>query len=350
MNVHAQFAATRGTLALDVTLTLAEGETLALLGPNGAGKSSVLRILAGLHNIDRGHVKLADQLVDGGAGSRFVPPEERNVGVVFQDHLLFPHLRVVDNVAFGLISKGVKQKLARSVAAHWLERIGMADYRNRRPSELSGGQAQRVALARALAIKPQLLLLDEPLAAADASARLDLRRTLQAQLSSFGGSCVLVAHDIGDALALADRIAVLEHGRVVQTGTVAQLGHKPASRYVADLIGLNCFRGTCAGNVLTVKNGATVIIGGHHDGPAIVTVHPRAVALFRERPAGSPRNVWRANIVSIERALDCVRVQLGGDLPIVAEVTDSAVQDLGLAQGGVVWAAIKATEFRVAPD
>jgi molybdate transport system ATP-binding protein len=102
--------------------------------------------------------------------------------------------------------------------------------------------------------------------------------------------------------------------------------------------------------VLTVKNGATVIIGGHHDGPAIVTVHPRAVALFRERPAGSPRNVWRANIVSIERALDCVRVQLGGDLPIVAEVTDSAVQDLGLAQGGAVWAAIKATEFRVAPD
>lgn len=350
MNVQATFAATRGTLALDVHLQVGEGETLALLGPNGAGKSTVLRTLAGLHAIDRGHVTLADKLVDGGASGTFVPPEERNVGVVFQDHLLFPNLRVIDNVAFGLVSRGVKKKLARAVAIHWLNRIGMAEYQSRRPSELSGGQAQRIALARALAIKPQLLLLDEPLAAADASARLDLRRTLQTQLGSFGGSCVLVAHDIGDALALADRIAVLEQGRIVQVGTIDQLGHKPASRYVADLIGVNCFRGSCAGNVLTVKNGAQIIVGTEHDGPAIATVHPRAVALYRERPAGSPRNVFRANIVSTERALDCMRVQLGGDLPIVAEVTESAVRELSLDTGGAVWAAIKATEFRVAPD
>tara|TARA_R110002072_G_scaffold174303_7_gene329609 strand:+ start:54300 stop:55352 length:1053 start_codon:yes stop_codon:yes gene_type:complete len=348
MSVDAIFSATRGTLQLDVNLQVAEGETVALLGPNGAGKSTVLRILAGLHEIDRGHVRLAETLADGGPGAAFVPPEQRNVGVMFQDHLLFPHMRLLDNVAFGLTTKGVKKKLARTVARYWLERIDMADYRNARPHQLSGGQAQRVALARALAIKPQLLLLDEPLAAADATARLDLRRTLQTQLKSFGGSCVLVAHDIGDALALADRIAVLEQGRIVQTGTINELGHKPASRYVADLIGLNCFRGVCSGNVFTTTNGAQLIVGTAHEGPAFATVHPRAVALFRERPSGSPRNVFQAPVVTVERALDCIRVQLGGDLPIVAEVTESAVSDLNLDGGGQVWAAVKATEFRVA--
>lgn len=349
MSVDANFTTTRGTLHLDVALQVQNGETLALLGPNGAGKSTLLRVLAGLHEIETGHVRLDEEPVDAGPNGVFVPPEERGVGVVFQEHLLFPHLRVLDNIAFGLTSRGVKKKLARTVAQTWLERLGMIKYGNARPTELSGGQAQRIALARALATTPKLLLLDEPLAAADASARVELRRTLRSQIQAFQGSCVLVAHDIGDALALADRIAVLEEGRIVQVGTMDQLGNKPASRYVADLIGLNCFRGTCSGNVLTVKNGKTVIVGTKHDGEVIATVHPRAVALFRERPEGSPRNVFRAPILSTERALGCIRVQLGGDLPIIAEVTESAVKDLDLDGRGEVWAAIKATEFRVAP-
>ena len=350
MSVNAKFVATRGNLALEVDLEVHTGETLALLGPNGAGKSTVLRIIAGLQGIDHGHLQIQDRTVDEGPDGIFVPPEQRGVGVMFQDHLLFPHLCAVDNVAFGLMSAGVKTKSARTIARDWLAAIGMSKYFDAKPNELSGGQAQRVAMARALAIKPSMLLLDEPLAAADATARLDLRRTLRDQLKSFAGSCVLVAHDIGDALALADRIAVLENGRIVQIGTIDQLGSKPASRYVADLIGLNCFRGICADNVLTVANGATIIVGTHHNGPAIVTVHPRAVALYRERPAGSPRNVFCAPVASIERALDCVRVQLGGDLPLVAEVTDSAMRELSLDTGGKVWAAIKATEFRVAPS
>jgi len=218
------------------------------------------------------------------------------------------------------------------------------------PGELSGGQAQRVALARAVATKPKLLLLDEPLAAADASSRLELRRTLQGQLRTFPGSCVVVAHDLDDALALADRIAVIENGRIVQCGSIDQLGHRPATRYVADLIGLNCFRGVCEGNVLSVANGASIVVGTPHQGPAIATLHPRAVALFRERPAGSPRNVWLAPIDSTERTVDCIRVRLGGDLPVIAEVTESAVADLDLESGGTVWAAIKATEFRIAPE
>ncbi|MCK5942076.1 MAG: ATP-binding cassette domain-containing protein, partial [Planctomycetes bacterium] len=231
-----------------------------------------------------------------------------------------------------------------------LELVGLEGYADRLPATLSGGERQRVALARALAVQPRLLLLDEPLAAADASARLELRRTLQAQLRPFPGSCVLVAHDLDDALAIADRIAVVENGRVVQQGPIDQLGHRPASRYVADLVGLNCFRGVCHGNVLTVDDGATIVVGAAHEGPAIATLHPRAVALFRERPAGSPRNVWQAPVLGTERSVDCIRVRLGGALPVIAEVTESAVQDLGLDRGGTVWVAIKATEFRVAPQ
>lgn len=349
MNVDAAFGAHRGDLVMDIALQVAHGETLALVGPNGAGKSSCLRTLAGLHRIDRGRVTLDDQIVDGGRDHAFVPAEQRSVGVVFQDHLLFPHLTALDNIAYGLRSRGIKARLARTVAATWLERMGLPQFQKAYPSELSGGQAQRIALARALAAKPKLLLLDEPLAAADATARLELHRILQAQLRTFEGSCVLVAHDIRDAIALADRIAVIEQGRVVQVGTIDQLGNKPASRYVADLIGLNCFRGTCSDSVLTVANGAKLVVGSQHLGDAIATLHPRAIALFRERPAGSPRNVFQAPVVAIEPALHCMRVQIGGDLPMVAEVTESAVADLDLAHAGQVWIAIKATEFRVAP-
>jgi molybdate transport system ATP-binding protein len=349
MSVDAKFATSRGTLNLDVDLCVQDGETLALVGPNGAGKTTVLHTLAGLHAINRGHVILDGDTMDEGPAGGFVPPEYRNVGVVFQDSLLFPHLRVIDNIAYGLASRGIKKRLARTVARVWLDRIGMAEYRNARPAELSGGQAQRVALARALAMKPRMLLLDEPLAAADATTRLELRRTLQAQLRAFGATCVMVAHEIADVIAIADRIAVLEEGRIVQCGTIEQLGQKPASQFVADLIGLNCFRGMCRGNVLTVGNGATVTVSKHYDGAAIATVHPRALALYRQRPAGSPRNVFCAPVDAIEPALDCMRVRIGGKLPVVAEVTASAVSDLELDRGGEVWVVIKATEIRVAP-
>ena len=349
MNVDVDFTLQRGDFSLAVGLQVSAGETLALLGPNGAGKSTTLRVLAGLHAVASGHVRLGDQLVDDGAGAGFVPPERRGVGFVFQDHLLFGHLTARDNVAYGLRSRGVKARLARTVADDWLQRVGLGARGDARPGELSGGEAQRVALARALAVKPQLLLLDEPLAAADASARLELRRTLQTQLREFSGACVLVAHDLGDALALADKVAVLESGRVVQQGRLAELGHRPASRYVADLVGLNCFRGVCEGNALRLAGGAELFVGTPHDGAVIATLHPRAVALFRERPAGSPRNVWCAPVLGLERAVDCVRVRLGGDVPVIAEVTEAAVRDLELDGGGSVWAAIKATEFRVAP-
>jgi len=342
------FALQRGALALAVDLEVARGETLALVGPNGAGKTSLLLAVAGLLRIDHGSIRIDGRELDGGPAGPFVAPTARGVGFVFQDHLLFPHLSALDNVAFGLRCHGASRADARAHARSWLERIGLLSHAAHRPRELSGGQAQRVALARALALTPRMLLLDEPLAAVDASSRLDLRRDLRSHLHAFDGVRILVAHTAVDAFALADRVAVLEGGRIVQSGTVAAICNQPRTRYVADLVGLNLFRGTAKAGVVDV-GGASLVVPAAHAGPVLATVHPRAVALFRERPVGSPRNVWSAPVVALEPALDCLRVRLGGALPLVAEITPAAQQELRLAIGEQVWVAIKATEITVNP-
>jgi molybdate transport system ATP-binding protein len=349
MTLRAKFTLQRGALHLDVDLTVQDGETVALVGPNGAGKTTCLRALAGLLAVQHGTIALGDDVLDGGPGGAFVAPEDRGVGFVFQEHLLFPHLSALDNVAFGLRAGGMPRPAARAAAVTWLQRVGLGDHGASLPSALSGGQSQRVALARALATSPRLLLLDEPLAAVDATARLELRRDLRGHLQTFRGVRLLVAHAAVDAFALADRIAVIEAGRVVQLGTVAEICSRPRSRYVADLVGLNCFRGTAADGVVAIAGGGQLVTASALDGAVFATVHPRAVSLFRERPAGSPRNVFAAPITAIEPAIDCVRVQVGGPLALVAEVTTAAVGDLRLATGGEVWVALKATEIAVHP-
>jgi molybdate transport system ATP-binding protein len=349
MKLDADFSLRRGELSLDVSFTAVAGETLALVGPNGAGKSTTLAVLAGLLAIERGHVALGDERLDEPQRGIFVPPAARGVGVVFQQHLLFPHLRAIDNVAFGLRARGGDRAAARATAQEWLQRVGLAQHAGALPHQLSGGEAQRVALARALAGSPRLLLLDEPLSAVDASARLLLRRELRAHLDAFAGVRIVVAHDALDAFALADRIAVLEAGRIVQVGTTAEICGRPRSRYVADLVGTNLLRGTAHGGQLRLPGGGALVVPGTHEGEVIATVHPRAIALFRQRPEGSPRNVWSAEIAAVEAAGDRMRVQLGGAVPLVAEVTPAAVADLGLARGGEVWVALKATEITIDP-
>jgi molybdate transport system ATP-binding protein len=269
---------------------------------------------------------------------------------VFQDLLLFAHRTVLDNVAYGPRARGVARRRARALAEDWLRRVGLHEYAHALPGTLSGGQAQRVALVRALAAEPQLLLLDEPLSAVDASARLDLRRELRMHLDAFTGPRLVVTHDAVDAFALADRIAVLEAGRVVQVGAVADICSRPRSRYVADLVGLNLFRGTLRKGVLQVQGGGALVVAASFDGDAVATVHPRAVALYRSRPDGTPRNVWPAPIEAIESAGDRMRVRLAGPLPLVAEVTPLAVNELRLGIGGQVWIALKATEIAVHPS
>ncbi len=349
MTLYARIVHTIGTLHLDVELGAGTGETVAILGPNGAGKTTLFRCLCGLAPIDEGVVTLDGEALDEPARRVFVEPERRPVAVVFQDYLLFPNLSALENVAFGLRARGVARAEARARAAAWLERVGLGDRAGHRPRALSGGQAQRVALARALAGDPRLLLLDEPLAALDAGARGTVRRDLRRHLSTFGGVRLLVTHDPVDAYALADRVVIVEHGRVVQTGSLADVSARPRSTYIAELIGINLFTGHGAGDVVTTASGGRVVTPAPVDGPTFAAVQPHAVALYRTPPDGSPRNVWAVTVADVDRQSDRVRVRLAGSVPLVAEITPAALESLGLRPGDAIWATVKATEVATYP-
>ena len=333
-----------GALDLDVALHAGPDEVVAVVGPNGAGKSTLLQILAGLVRPDRGRVVLGDMVLDG------LPPEQRPVAVVFQDALLFPHLSALDNVAYGLRARGMRRGEARRRAAEWLDRVGLdAGQHGSRPAALSGGQAQRVALARALATEPALLLLDEPLSAVDVSAKAQLRRVLRQQLATTPAVRLIVTHDPVDAMALADRLVVLEGGRVTQEGSLHDVTTRPRSAWVAQLAGLNLFRGRVDAGRLLLDDGSAITVATEVRGPAFALVHPRAVTLHRAPPEGSARNAWAGEAAGMHLEGDRVRVQVDGSPPIVAEVTPAAAAELHLAEGGPVWVSLKATEVDVYP-
>jgi molybdate transport system ATP-binding protein len=305
--------------------------------------------LAGLLPLDAGRVALDGVVLEDPSARIRVPSERRPIGMVFQDYLLFPHLTAVENVAFGLRSRGTPTAAANATAHRWLERVGLAAEAMRKPASLSGGQAQRVALARALATNPALLLLDEPMAALDASTRVELRRDLRRHLESFRGVRLLVTHDPVEAMAMADRLVILEQGRVLQSGSPTEVTQRPRSRYVADLVGVNLFRGRASRNVITIAGGGSLMAAGATDGEVFAVVHPRTVALYRTRPDGTPRNVWEGRAVDLDFQGDRVRVRLEGTPAIVAEVTPAAVRELSLDRGDPVWVVVKATEVNVYP-
>ncbi|PPF44903.1 ABC transporter ATP-binding protein [Pseudoclavibacter sp. AY1F1] len=222
-------------------LEVRPGEVLAVLGPNGAGKSTLLRAIAGLAPLERGTLELGGRLAEEAPGGVRLGARERQLGVVFQEYVLFGHLSSLDNVAFGLRARGIGRREARRVAAEWLERFGIHDLAARRPAQLSGGQAQKVALARALATSPRVLLLDEPLSALDVEARSEVRAELRRVLAEFEGAALVVTHDPADAAALADRIAIVERGAITQLSTPESIAAGPASAYVAALVGRTGF-------------------------------------------------------------------------------------------------------------
>ena len=328
-------------------LTIEEGEVVALLGPNGAGKTTLLRAIAGLIPFRSGHVRLDGKVLEDTATNAYVPTERRPIGFVFQDYLLFPHLSVLDNVAFGLRSRGMARGAAAEKADRWLERVGLKRYARAKPSELSGGQRQRVALARALAPDPRLLLLDEPLAALDVTTRAEVRRDLKRHLTSFQGIRLLVTHDPLEAVALADRLIVMERGRLVQTGAPAEVTERPRSQYVADLVGVNLLRGEADHGSVRMPGGPVVAAAGAETGEVFAVIHPRAVAIHKSRPEGSPRNVWPGRASHIELLGNRVRVRIDGGVPLVAEVTPAALRELDLVEGGDVWLSFKATDVGV---
>ncbi len=347
--LEAQLGVSRDGFDLDLSLRIAEGRTVALLGPNGAGKSTVVAALSGLLPLARGQVRLGERILDDPSGGIFVPPEERHIGVVFQDYLLFPHMTVAANIAFGLGGRGLSRAEMVERTGSWMERIGISGLADRRPAELSGGQAQRVALARALVIEPRLLLLDEPLAALDTSTRNRLRRVLLDHLRDFSGPRLLITHDPTEAFLLADEIHVMENGRVTQSGTAAEIRLRPRTRYAADLVGSNLLAGRAHQGEVTVGEQSLAVADSAVDGPVLVSVHPRAVALHLIRPQGSPRNTWATVVVGVEDHGDRVRVALGEPMELVAEVTPAAVAELSLVPGREVWVSVKATEIGVEP-
>lgn len=343
----------RGTFLLDADLDVGAGEVVAVLGPNGSGKSTLMAVLSGLLAVDEGRVTIGGVVVDDPAADTFVRPEGRLVGVVFQDHLLFPNLDLCENVAFGPRSRGVRRDVAHRRAMSWLERFGIEAEASARPDAVSGGQAQRAALARALATDPALLLLDEPFSALDVSARTSLRRELRLHLADFGGATVLVTHDPLDALALADRLVVIESGRVTQSGNVADVMGSPRTPYIADLAGTNLLSGTAAGTeveldlVAGAEERARLVVAEAHDGPVVVVIRPSSVTLHREEPTGSPRNRWAVTVTGLDPLGERVRIRLGGVVRLVAEVTPATVEEMDLRPGSRVWAAVKATDVAV---
>ena len=349
--MSADLGVRRGDFTLDLELEIAAGQVVALLGPNGAGKSTALRALAGLFRITSGQITVGGRVVADAASGIHRAPHERPIGVVFQDYLLFPHLTVLDNVAFGPLVRGLDRAEARQRAAVWLDRVGIADLANAKPRTVSGGQAQRVALARALATEPRLLLLDEPLAALDAKTRLLVRTEVRRHLADFSGATLLVTHDPIDASVLADWLVVIEHGRVVQQGTPPEVARRPRTDYVARLVGLNLLAGRGHGHRVLLSTGGTVELAESTFGDVNVAFRPAAVSLFVHRPDGSPRNLWAGRIAALEPHGEGVRVEIAeapdAKSSILAEITPSAVADLELLPGSEVWAAVKASDIEV---
>lgn len=340
--LQASITAHHDAFVLDIDLDAEPGRITAILGPNGSGKTTLLNALAGLRPIDHGRIAIGVDVVDD--GEHWVPPEHRRVGVVFQDFLLFPHLSVLDNVAFGPRSRGMTDPRGR--AAEWLDRLGVGDLAMRRPGSLSGGQAQRVAMARALAVDPDLLLLDEPLAALDVATRLDVRRELRAHLSTFAGVTLMVTHDPLDAVVLADDIVVLEDGRITQRGSVDEVSRRPASPYAAALMGANLLHGSADDGIVRTTGGGTVAIADHViTGDAVIVIRPEAISLHSHRPEGSPRNVWEVTVRELEPRMDRTLVHVTGPPDLVAAVTPAVIAELGIRPGVRLWASAKALDL-----
>lgn len=344
------------TLDLNGTVTLAErpfsyglvvdhGEHIAVVGPNGAGKSTLLRVLAGLQPLGAGCLTLDDTVLDRPEAAVFVAPHERPIALQAQDGALFPHLDVIDNVAFPLRARSVKRRAAHAVALDHLERVGVAHLAPHRPSSLSGGEAAKVALARSLAADPQVLLLDEPAAALDVEARAGFRR-LVAELDQ---TIVTVTHDPLEAQLLGSRFAVIQDGDLVQTGTAEEVAAAPANPWVAGFAGVNIVTGTAHDTRVLTPSGATLTLAEHIDGPVHVAFPASAVVLARSRPTGSARNVYEATVAALAVEGDRVRVSFDAGFHATALVTASAAAELDLRPGGPVWASIKATELTVLP-
>ncbi len=355
---------------LDVAFGIGAGEVLAVLGPNGAGKSTTAAVIAGIVAADRAVVRVGERTLTDTATGVQIAPWARRVGLLLQDPLLFPHLSVLGNVTFGC-RRVAGRRAARAAARRWLADLGMADLADRRPGELSGGQAQRVAIARALAAEPEVLLLDEPMSGLDVTGAGEVRAALRRVLvTSTGRPTLLITHDVLDVLALADRVLVLDGGAVAESGTVAEVLGAPRSEFGAQVAGLNLVPGRLDDpGVLVGADGYRwhgVATGPLRAGqPGVAVFPPAAVSVYRDRPHGSPRNCVRRRVVALEAGGAAVRVRTAGEGPgdgpgggtgggpmahLAADITAEAAAELRLVPGDRVWLSVKAQAVGLHPS
>jgi ABC-type sulfate/molybdate transport systems ATPase subunit len=322
--------------SFDVALTLRVSSTVALVGPSGAGKSTVLNAAAGLVRPQHGRIVCGGETWVDASGGRFARPEERRVGLVYQDYALFPHLTVRQNIEYS------RQRRADE----FLERFELTALAEARPGQLSGGERQRVALARALARDPRALLLDEPLSALDAHTKVAVRGELQELLAGIGIPVLLVTHDFEDAAALADEVGVLVEGSIRQLASPAQLVAEPQDPFVASFTGANVVYGHANGDTrVRLHDGTEISVAEPVHGEVAVAVYPWEITLSREAPPrSSALNTVAGPIRTITELGNRVRVAVG---PLSAEITAESLQRLGLAVGQPAYASFKATGARV---
>jgi putative spermidine/putrescine transport system ATP-binding protein len=304
----------------DLSLTIAPGELVALLGPSGCGKTTALRLLAGLEQADGGRV------VIGGADVTTVPANKRDVGMVFQAYSLFPHMVAWENVAFGLQMRKVGAAERKRRALEVLDLVGLAPYANRYATQLSGGQQQRVALARALAIRPKVLLLDEPLSALDAKVRSRLRDEIRRVQLEVGITTLFVTHDQEEALAIADRVGVMNAGHLEQLGPPTLVYTRPATPFVAEFVGLtNRLSGEVKSGMVEVRGTQLPLVQPNEpQGPAIALVRPEAVSLATDGNLADGPLVGTVIAVAFLGATSRVTVDLGGGVTVLAQMPTSA--------------------------
>jgi molybdate transport system ATP-binding protein len=354
---------------LDVEFSVAAGEVLAVLGPNGSGKSTALHVVAGLVRPDEGVVRLGDRVLTDTAAGVDVATHDRRVGLLMQDPLLFPHMSVAANVAFGPHSRPKRPYVFRPARASkkatalcWLRELDAERFAGRKPRELSGGQAQRVAIARALAAEPDVLMLDEPLAGLDVAAAAGIRAVLSNVVTRTGCAVILITHDLLDVFALADRVLVLEAGRIAQIGPVADVLTAPRSHFGARIAGINLVNGTIGPDgSLHARSGARwhatpaqeladQLAPGHN---AVAVFPPSAVAVYRDQPHGSPRNTVEVTVAELDIRGSAVLVradeQPDGAPGLAAEITSDAAAELRLTPGQRVWFSVKAHEVALYP-
>lgn len=360
----------RGQFVLDVSFSVAPGEVLAVLGPNGSGKSTLLAALAGLILPDAGSVTVSGRTLTrrfGGSRRRppdvggrqpqnvAVPPAHRRIGLLRQEPLLFPHLSAIENIAFSQRASGIRKAVALDDAEQWLIAVGLEEYGHSKPGQLSGGQQQRIAIARALAARPRVLLLDEPMAALDVQTAVRIRRLLREQLTRNATTAVLVTHDVLDAIVLADRVAVLQDGRVVDVGEKSRVLRRPGNQFTAALAGLNLVRGTVDSDGRLTSSTGHRLAGHTHDGvphaagtaasavfsPNDVDVHTTAP------PVDSNVNRWASRIAALEPSTNEIRVRLADDDNLVAHLAPVRVAELNLVEGQQIWLSVAASRVEL---